>query len=232
MIKLIKLELKRNKINTYVTASIIACIIMIAFIYFVAYVAQVENEKDFQNYTNIFCFTEIIGLFIFSILSSVMYVRLIINEYSANRIALLFSYPVSRKKILLAKLLVVFLFTAIAMFICTLIPLSIFCVSEYVSPIVADTFSARLLVSTFQTVIISVLAADCIGLISMRIGFIKKSVPITLITSFILTGIIGNVTIAVAENVILSFITCGVLIIALITIVIELMHKINHIEAE
>jgi len=107
MLKLISLELKRNNIRAYVIANVIICGILLAFIYFVAYVAQVETgvrEIQFRNYKNIFRLTGTISLIVFSIMSGVMYSRFIIGEYSGKRAALLFSYPVSRTKVLISKL--------------------------------------------------------------------------------------------------------------------------------
>lgn len=125
MIKFMKLELTRNKISDYVKASIIAYIFLMTFTYFVAYVAQIENELDFQNYENILLFTVMINFIIFSILSALMYVRSIINEYTGKGISLPY-YTVNGKKTLLAKILVVFLFTTIAMVLCNVITITIF----------------------------------------------------------------------------------------------------------
>lgn len=102
MLKLIRLELKRTSMKDYVMASCISCAVLLIFIYFVSYVAQVESgvhEIQFHNYANIFRFTGTISLIIFSIMSAVMYSRLIIGEYSGEKAAMLFSYPISRKKI-------------------------------------------------------------------------------------------------------------------------------------
>lgn len=232
MIKLMKLELKCNNISTYVIASIIACAVLIAFTYFVASVAQVTHEPDFQNYDNIFRFAGTITLIIFSILSAVMYVRFVLNEYTGKKVVLLFSYPVSRTKILLAKLMVVFVFITIAMFICSVIPLAIFSVSESISPIVKDTLSAGLFASAVQTILVTALAVGCIGLVSMRIGFIKRSVPVTLITAFILAGVLGNAVIGAAGNILLGIFISGVTIIAAMSVIIELVHKVNRMEVE
>lgn len=43
MLKLIKLELKRNNIRTYLLASAVSCVILLGIIYFVASAAQLED---------------------------------------------------------------------------------------------------------------------------------------------------------------------------------------------
>lgn len=232
MINLMKQELRRNNIRTYILATIVSCVAITAFIYFISYVAQIENEVQFQNYMNIFRFVLIIELLVFSVLSSTMYSRFIIDEYSGAKLALLFSYPVNRKRILVSKLLVVSLFTIISMAITITITLAIFCITEHISPIVQDTLSFGLIIATIQSMGLCIVGAVAIGLISMRIGFVKKSVPTALITAFLLSGIVGNTIIGVAGNLLLGIGLIAVLAMITLAIIIELSKKISEMEVE
>lgn len=96
MLKLIKLKLQRVNMRPYLISSAVMGMVLPAFTYFVAYMAQAEQEVQFMNYDNIFLFTSLMGILLFGILAAVMYARLIIEEYSGKRLALLFSYPGSR----------------------------------------------------------------------------------------------------------------------------------------
>lgn len=235
MLKLISLELKRNNIRAYVIANVIICAILLAFIYFVAYVAQVETgvrEIQFRNYTNIFRLTGTISLIVFSIMSGVMYSRFIIGEYSGKRAALLFSYPVRRTKVLIAKLLLVFLFTSVSMLICNVIPYIVFGITESVSPIVVqDAISKELVVNTLQILGVGILVVGGIGIVSMRVGFINKSIPATLITAFILSAIYGNTAIN-TNGTLLGLIIGGIGLIATVTVMAELVKRVNKMEVE
>ena len=62
MIRLMKLELKRNKLSKYVLASKVVFIVLLGLTYFIAIVSKVEKESVFQNYENIFKFTGILFL--------------------------------------------------------------------------------------------------------------------------------------------------------------------------
>lgn len=234
MLKLMRLELKRNHLRTYVVASIISCVVLLAFLYFAAYVAQVESgprDIQFRSYTNIFRLAGAIGMMIFSIMSAVMYSRLIISEYTGKRAALLFSYPVSRSKILLAKLLLVFVFTSVSMLICTAIPYIIFSITESISPIVVqDVMTMELVADTLKVLSVAILAVSGIGIVSMRIGFIKKSIPATLISAFLLSGVYGNAAIN-AKGVSSLFIS-GIGLIATVLVMVELSNKVNKMEVE
>nr|WP_260866551.1 ABC transporter permease [Paenibacillus xylanexedens] len=109
--------MKRHRMDVYVKASVAMTLGLIAFVYFIAYVAQVEKEADFQTYPNILLFTSIISMICYCVLASVMYSRIVIEEYSGNRLALLFTYPINRRKMLLAKVILVSSFSTIAMIV-------------------------------------------------------------------------------------------------------------------
>ena len=236
MMKLIKLELRRNNIRTYLVSSAVSCVVLLGLIYFIAYAAQLEDssarEIVFRSYTNIFRLTGIISLVVFSTMSAIMYSRLIICEYTGKRAALLFSYPVSRSKILLAKLLLVFVFTSVSMLICTAIPYLVFSITESVSPIVVqDVMTVGLVADALKTSCVAVLALGGIGIVSLRIGFIQKSVPTTLISAILLSAIYGNAAINV-NGILSSVLISGIGLIVTVTVMVELSNKVNKMEVE
>lgn len=236
MMKLIKLELKRNNIRTYLVASAISCVVLLGLIYFIAFAAQLEDSSTreivFRSYTNIFRLTGIISLVVFSTMSAIMYSRLIIGEYTGKRAALLFSYPVSRSKILLAKLILVFVFTSVSMLICTSIPYIVFSITESVSPIVVqDVMTTGLVADALKTSGVAVLALGGIGIVSLRIGFIQKSVPTTLISAILLSSIYGNAAV-IANGILSSVLISGIGLIVTVIVMVELSNKVNKMEVE
>lgn len=232
MIKLIKLELQRINLRPYLISSAVFCIVLSAFTYFIAYVAQVEQEPQFMNYTNIFLFTNTISILLFGILSATMYARLIIEEYSGKRLALLFSYPVSRKKIFAAKVLTVFCFVLIAALLCKGISTILFIITESFQPIVSDTMSVGLWKEVLQMNAVSITAVCTTGLLALRIGFIKKSVSATLISAFILSAFYGNITAGSAHNPILTISVVVVSLAAVVLVLFTLSDNINRMEVE
>lgn len=234
MLKLIKLELRRNNIRTYLLASAVSCVILLGIIYFIASAAQLEDSTTsqlaFRSYENIFRLIGIISLVIFSTMSGIMYSKLVIGEYTGNRVALLFSYPVNRGKILVAKLLLVFGFTLVSMLICTSIPYIVFSITESFSPIVVqDVMTTGLVIDALKTLVISVLALGGIGVVSLRIGFIHKSVTTTLISSILLSSIYGNAAIN-ASGILSSVLISGVGLIVAVAVIVELSNKVNKME--
>lgn len=232
MTKLIKLELERINLRPYFMSSAIFGIVLLVFTYFIAYVAQVEQEVQFMNYGNIFLFTGAISALLFGILSATMYARLIVEEYSGKRLALLFSYPVDRKKTFIAKILIVLLFVMLSMLLCTMLSIGIFALTEAFSPIVSDVMTKDILITAFCNMLVSLIVVSAIGLLSMRIGFNKKSISATLISAFILSGIYGNIGISSAENLAISLIIVCVSLLVILVILVTLSRKINQMEVE
>ncbi|MCX2829697.1 ABC transporter permease [Bacillus pseudomycoides] len=232
MLNLIQLEIGKNKINTFILANVISSIGLLAFIYFVAFVAQQTNEIQFQNYANIHKFTILMGMIVFSTISSVMYTRFIIEEYKGKQMTLLFSYPVNRKKVLLVKLLIVSSFTTVAMIICSAIPIIIFSLTEKISPIVPDTLSQEDIFSTLLMIVITAFITSMVALIAMRIGFIKKSVPITIISSFGLIALLGNTVASGYDNPMLGVIILVIIAAIGILVSLELMQRVNRMEID
>lgn len=230
MIKLMKLELQRINLKTYYVCSAVFGTLILAFTYFVAYVAQVEQEAQFMNYANIFRFTGAVGILLFGIMSAAMYSRIIIGEYSGKRLALLFSYPVSRGKTFLAKVLLTSIFVTGAMALCTLVPIVVFAATEHFSPIVSDTMTKHTLLTALQTAALSMAAVNTIGILAMWVGFAKKSVPATLISSFIFSGLYGNLAVGQAGMPFPSLLLIGVSLMAVVCAIAALTNQIKHME--
>lgn len=232
MIKLMKLELQRINLRPYFISSAVSGVFLLVFTYFVAYIAQVEQETQFMTYANIFRFTSAIGIMLFGILSATMYAKLVIAEYSGKRLALLFSYPISRKKIFTAKVLIVSFIVLISMLLCMAISILVFAATESVAPIVSDTMTNNLFMETFKMTFVSLVAVIAIGLLSMGIGFIKRSVSITLISAFVLSGVYGNAAVSAFENFAIALLVVGISLVIILLVLLILSNKINYMEVE
>jgi ABC-type transport system involved in multi-copper enzyme maturation permease subunit len=193
-----KLELRRNNIKTYITASLVICAVTIGLLYVLAYAPHeipddAEVMEFFGNYSNLFTMVLTLSMLAYSILSSVMQSRFVIEEYKDKRAVLLFSYPVSRTKILFAKLAVVFLFTVAAMIVSNLLAFGIFSVSESLMPLVGGGLSMPIVLDGMRLSVVLSVAAAGIGSISAGIGFfVNRSVPATIVSSMVLVSIISN----------------------------------------
>ncbi len=239
MIRLMKLEVKQNNIKTYGISGIIICIIMLGFIYLFGYATHIDSDPDLQifaSYNNVFSLFSMLSMAVFAVFSSIMYTRLVIDEYKEKRAILLFSYPIRRDKILLAKLAVVAVFTMIIMIICNILVFGIFSISETISPLMDDILSIQTMLHALKVTIIMAVTAAEIGIVATGIGFVNKSVPTTIVSAVLMSSLFCNIMFNSASNINTSNVNS--LTIMIITVIIGivvtlvLMNKVNHMEVE
>ena len=149
---LIRLELRRTNFRTYAISALIIAVIMLGFLYLFAYAPMLEtNDADmkiFSGYENLIPLYGVLNMTVFCVLAAVIYSKLIIEEYSGKRPILLFSYPVSRKKIILSKLGVVSGFSVISMIACNLIVFLTFGITENFIHLVGKDFTLSIMLKT------------------------------------------------------------------------------------
>lgn len=233
---LIRLELKRNKISTYVIASLIIAITMLGFLYLFAYAPMLEpNDKDmaiFSGYSNLIPLFGVLNMAAFCVLSAVMYSKFIIEDYSGKRPILLFSYPVSRKKIVVSKLIVVYGFTIILMVISNLTIFLIFGITENFIHLVREDFTFSIMLQAIETTLVMAFIAASIGVIAVGIGFIKKSIPTTIVSAVLIASLMCNIVVVTTSNRTMMYMFVTVMIFIGIIFSMFLMKKVNMLGVE
>ncbi|SBW00981.1 conserved membrane hypothetical protein [uncultured Eubacteriales bacterium] len=193
MNRLILLELKRNGLKSYHFAVVIITVIMLSFLYLLAAIPKLDpTETDlnmFMTYHNLINLNNILCMVIFTIFSSVMYSRFVVEEYAGKRAMLLFSYPIDRKKILEAKICMVFSYTVIAMLLCGALVLGIFFTTESQFPLCADQMSIKTVIDGFLSLLCYSLLAGVWGIVALNFGFGKQSVSVTIIAAVIIATV-------------------------------------------
>lgn len=236
MLKFMRLELRRNKMKTYYFATLAIFLFVVASTYLFAYVPRLNPEDAdlllFAGYDNVIVLSTLICMAIFCVLSTVMYSRYVIEEYAGKRATLLFSYPVNRRKILLAKLLVVFLYIFIAMTICNLLSLGIFAATEHIAPMVSDTMTTDIIIKAIKGTVVMGFTAASLGVVATGVGFIKKSVPTTIVSSVVMVAVLGNLMSGALTNEGFLYIILGISVAAALMVTAFLMSKVNTMEVE
>ncbi len=103
---LIRIELRKIKIGWYVRGALIANLIIMGFLWLISYSEKADGGVSFQSMEEAFL---IIGTFVrsvFIIFGAVLIAKLVISEYKNKTILVMFTYPISRKKLLTAKLMI------------------------------------------------------------------------------------------------------------------------------
>lgn len=191
MNKLTALELRRTSLRPYRIAALSIFPVMLGLLYLLAslprwepYSKDLDVLLDRDGVTGIVC---VLCVFAFVMVFAAMAAKCVVEEYSGKRAVLLFSYPVSRRKILGAKLWLVFGYTVLSALTCGGAVLGIFFLTEWMFPLCPGALAAGTIVSVFLGLLWSALLAGVLGLIALWFGFRKKSVTATLTAGVILS---------------------------------------------
>lgn len=170
------------------------CIVVIfAAVALMALGSQSENEP--MNYADFMSLSDILIRITYIIFSSVILSRLVIEEYKSNMIQVLFTYPLQRKKIMQAKLSIVFGFCLFSIIITTFM---INLLTYFLNPIIG-LFDAPIrideMAGAIPSTLINAFMIAGISLIPLTIGMRKKSTAST-ITSAVIIGFVINATVS------------------------------------
>lgn len=117
-----------------------------------------------------------------------------------------------------------------------LLSFGIFSVSETFVPIVSGQLTGRTLFRAVKVNLIMAITAAEIGIIAVGIGFIKKSVPTTIVSAVLLSSLLCNIMFYTTNNVnrsdlaVIIFMSITIIIGAIVAIL--LMKKVNNMEVE
>lgn len=234
MNKLIGLELRRSSLKPYHIAVGIITIIILGFLYLLAAIPKIDatdaDAEMFMSYDFIIGLGNIISMAIFSIMSAVMASKFIVDEYVGKKAILLFSYPVDRKRVMDAKIITVFSYTVLSMLICNGVSLTVFLITESIFPLCPDVIDINLVLNCILSLFYYSLVAALLGFISLWIGFLKKSIVVTIVSACIIVSVLCQV-IAMSlfvRPVILAILALIFLIAMLVRV--NLYHQIKNME--
>ena len=234
MRKLIALELKRNRLRPYHIATLICGLTMLGFQYLMAAIPYMDpTEPDaelFSQYPFLMGITCLVCMAIFLILSAVMASRFVVEEYSGKRAILLLSYPISRKKVLCAKLVLVFAYTVGAMLLCGAVIQAVFFLTESLFPLCSDQLTINMFLQSLGFLLSCSILAGLLGVVSLWFGFRKKSVSMTIVASVVLAALVCQVIAAALAFLPMMGAALGVTGILAALAIKNLLRQINNME--
>lgn len=189
-----KLEMRKLRLWSYIRGAIIANVVILGFICLISLDAEMKQDMSFKSYDMAF---SVIDTFIrgtFIVFAAVLISRLVIDEFRNKSIMVLFMYPINRKKLIAAKLLVVVLFTLIADIATNLFVGAGFYVFNLFMPVVSEPLTLPVAAKGLLTVVMSALATSFLSLIPLYFGMRKKSGAATIVSSiFVVMLVCQNV---------------------------------------
>ena len=231
--KLIKLELRKNNLKPYLLSVIGIFFAAIAMgLLFCADPVLEPNDPASQEFTNpdmIITMVSIISMSAFAILASIMHSKFIVEEYTGRKNVLLFTYPQKRSSILFAKFALIFVFVFVMMFAVNMTACIVVGLFGNAVGFISEPFTNISLMLKYSLIFSAV--ANFIGLISLRIGFYKKSIIVPIVVATILTSPFGNMVMLLGDNSFIAFVIGGsILLIISMSLFLGLLKKVNRME--
>ncbi len=125
MLKLIKLEWKKNKIGKYIRNALIMAAVLCLFVFALAFLRIAEDPDGTldaaEGMNGISAPIELFSGMSFLVFTSVMLASFIVSAYKNKTMNLMFSYPIKRQKILASQMIAVWLFNLVALVITKLL---------------------------------------------------------------------------------------------------------------
>jgi ABC-type transport system involved in multi-copper enzyme maturation permease subunit len=185
-----KLEMKKVKMWGYIKGAIIANLVIIAMMAITALGPKSVGNTVINSYTFIFSMVESIVKAVFIIFAAVLLARLIIEEYKNNTITLLFMYPINRKRLIIAKLIIVVVFTFISIVLSNIFLDFVLCSINKFYNFIPGKLTTSLITNHFMTIVINALASAGMALIPLYFGMRKKSVPATIVSAILIVSVV------------------------------------------
>ena len=204
MLKLIRLEWKKNHIGKYIRGAVIVAFVLGFFIFALAFLG-IANDPDgtldaAPGTDMISAPIELFTSMAFLIYTSVMLASFIVSAYKDKTMNLMFSYPIKRQKILASQMAAVWIFTFCALTLTKLaIYMCVFLGTRTMQSSFAIDFDMGSLAFYLQLILKSVVIVS-MSFIALFVGMAMKSSKATIITSFLLIFItqanVGDFTMA------------------------------------
>ncbi len=190
MLKLIKLEWKKNNIGKYVRNACILAAFLCLFLFALAFLGIAEDPDgtlDAAEGMNVISAPiELFTSMSFLVFTSVMLASFIVSAYKNKTMNLMFSYPIKRQKILVSQMIAVWFFNLMALTVTKLLIYAcIYTGSKSMKSSFIIDFQMGSLAFYIQLLMKSVVIVS-MSFIALFVGMKMKSSKATIVTSFIL----------------------------------------------
>ncbi|USB33790.1 ABC transporter permease [Paenibacillus sp. YPG26] len=187
--------MKKFKLWGIAKGVIICNLAIMAFVTAIYFGEIEELNSSFSTYDSFFTIIETLIRVTFLIFASVLMSRLVIEEYRNKTIQLMFMYPISRKRILESKLIIVFAFTAIVIFLSnTALDAIVILIDQVFYNIIPEELTTETIIKSFVRIVFTSLSAGGISLIPLYFGMRKYSVPTTIVSGILISSLISSNT--------------------------------------
>lgn len=201
--------MKKESLKWYGLGAIIANLLILVLIIPIQYDEKITLDEMFV----------ILGALIravFIVFAAVLLSKLIIDEYRSKTIYLMYTYPIQRKKLIAAKLLLAGTLTFITIAISSVFVATVYSIAHNMFQLSTEEIPVQRLLLEIMSMLKFAIAAAGASLIPLYFGLRKRSVSATIISSLLIVAVLSqsNPWLPIADNmyVALAFAAIGVLI--------------------
>lgn len=233
MYKIIKLECRKFKFHFISKGTIIAMLSILAFVLMTAFIGKTENDPMCNSIEEWLVSINLFSMMTFIIYGGTVLSKIIISEYRTKTIQLMFMYPIDRKKLLLAKTIIVYLFTTINMIIANIFVVIGAAVADRIVDFVPGEFNFASIIPILPLFLISILSSGFLAIVPLYFGMRKKSTSHTIVAAIIVTLLTcsgGNLDMAGFLTKIM--IAGGVALISFLLTIGYTLNNIDHVAIE
>lgn len=202
MCKLIRLEMKKYRIMDNWRGFAFTCLGIFAFIMMTSF----SPEDLLENNEMVFIVIDTFVRIAFMVYGAVLMANIVIGEFRSQTISVMFMYPISRKKIMAAKLVIVVLFTFVSIIAGGAVLTGMYYLYNLIKPVTAGSIFPYAL-SQAGVFTVKALTCACVMLIPLFFGMLKKSTAATIVSGVVIVSLIssssGNLT-ALSDNLYVS----------------------------
>lgn len=191
MLKLMKLELRKHKLGWYWKGALIANLLIVLLMGVLPSIVD-DIETAFASYEEAFLAMGTMVRVVYVIFASVLISKFIIQEYNNKTISVLFTYPIPRKKLITAKLLLIMAITLVTILLSYVMVVAVYLALNAFMEFMPGMLTTELLVHQAANMFVLGLSAVGIGMVPLYFGMRKKSTATTIISSFLLMGFISS----------------------------------------
>jgi len=192
MVNLMKIEMKKNKFGWYFKGVVITNVLMVLLLFLIPYTNKLEGTSAFLELSQALSVIGTLVRVTFVVFASVLFAKLIIDEYKNNTISVLFTYPIQRKKLILSKILLVTGMTFIVIVVSNVFVAGSFVIVNDYSHFVQNDLTSNRISLEFVNIVVQAIAATGMSLISLYFGMRKKSTPTTIVSSLLIIGVLNS----------------------------------------
>ncbi len=201
---LYKLEGMKIRISTYLraVAAIFASLLALGILCLFLGTDDLEGDQFFTTWNGLHALQSALTVGCFGVFAAVFAARVIVEEYCGKKAAILFTYPVSRGKILGVKSRMVAGATMAAAFASNVLSMGIMVLTAHVFGITPQGGGGHFAATVPLTSILAGVLAAEIGMIATAVGWKKRSATVTIVGSVIMVCFVPNLIASRPESIV------------------------------